>query len=193
MNNHILFATSNLHKLEEVRQIFPRHFTIDGLDSIDFREEIPETHDTIAENAVEKVEFIARYTDHPVFAEDSGLIVEALDGAPGVHSARYAGPEKSDKKNILKLLAELGESDDRKAYFLTVIAYLDAERELHTFEGRIEGKITRRPAGTGGFGYDPVFMPDGYSRTFGELSGEVKNKISHRRRALDKMLVYLRL
>lgn len=193
MNNHLLFATSNLHKLEEVRKIFPGHFTIDGLDSIDFEEEIPETHDTIAENAVEKVEFIAQFTDRPVFAEDSGLVVEALGGAPGVHSARYAGPEKSDEKNILKLLAELGGNDDRKAYFITVIAYLDAERRLHTFEGRIEGKITRRPAGTGGFGYDPVFLPDGYSRTFGELSGEVKNKISHRRRALDKMLVYLRL
>lgn len=192
MAKHLLFATSNIYKLQEVRSIIGEEYVIDGLDSIAFSDEIPETGDTIEENAIQKVNYIADYTDLAVFAEDTGLIVPALGGAPGVHSARYAGDQKSDQDNIAKLMQELEEhGKDRRAYFQTVLAYRDPAGEVHTFTGEVQGRIIDVPRGTRGFGYDPVFVPDGYEQTFAELGEDIKNRISHRRQALDRFRGYL--
>jgi len=191
MINHLLFATSNPHKIKEVRKILNGMFSIDGLDSVDFQGEIPETQDTIERNAIQKVEFISQYTEKPVFAEDTGLVVEALGGAPGVHSARYAGEEKSATNNMEKLLRELSDHNDRKAHFKTVIAFRDEHGNIHTFTGKVSGSITLKPRGDKGFGYDPVFQPEGYLETFGEMGDEIKNTISHRRHALEKFIAFL--
>lgn len=192
MNNQLIFATSNAHKLSEVRKILAGKFEIDGLDTLSFQGEIPETRDTIAGNAIQKVEFIAEYTNRPVFAEDTGLIVPALDGAPGVHSARYAGAQKSDADNIRKLLSQMEiYPDNRHAYFKTVVAFRAASGRIHTFTGEVHGVITTETLGTGGFGYDPVFRPEGYDLTFAQLDEEIKNTISHRRRAMDRFIGFL--
>ena len=193
MPERLLFATSNTHKLEEVRNILGARYIVEGLDSIAFSGEIPETSPTIEGNAVEKVEFIARFTAQPVFAEDTGLIVPALDGAPGVYSARYAGDHKSDKDNMAKLLRELQDkSKDRRAYFQTVLAFRDAGGKVTTFNGEVHGKIAHSPHGDKGFGYDPVFIPDGWEETFAQLGDDIKNTISHRRKALDQFVAFLK-
>ena len=193
MPNHIIFATSNPHKLEEARAILDQDYIVEGLDSMGFTGEIPETGDTIAANAILKVEYISDYTTHAVFAEDTGLIVPALDGAPGVYSARYAGEHKSDADNIAKLLRELEpKGDDRRAYFQTVLAYRDPKGQILTFSGEAHGQIAQSPRGTKGFGYDPVFIPDGYELTFAELGDQLKNRISHRRKAIDQFTNYLK-
>lgn len=192
MFEKLLFATSNPHKLKEVRQIFRNIFIIEGLDSIGFTEEIPETKDTIEENALQKVEYITSRTSLPVFAEDTGLIIKSLNGAPGVHSARYAGPGKSDQENVSKLLADLEGISDRRAYFLTVVAFHDHQGSPRIFKGRIDGTIGHHPKGDHGFGYDPVFIPDGYQETFAELDASIKNKISHRRKAFDRFYNFLK-
>ncbi len=193
MPERLLFATSNAHKLEEVRNIIGARYIVEGLDSIAFSGEIPETSPTIEGNAVEKVEFVAQFTAQPVFAEDTGLIVPALDGAPGVYSARYAGDHKSDKDNIAKLLRELQEkSRDRRAYFQTVLAFRDVGGKVITFTGEVHGKIAPSPRGDMGFGYDPVFIPDGWEETFAQLGDDIKNTISHRRKALDLFVAFLK-
>lgn len=193
MPKHMLFATSNPHKLEEVRAILNRDYAINGLDSLKFEDEIPETGDTIAANAIQKVEYIATYTTDAIFAEDTGLIVPALNGAPGVYSARYAGEHKSDEDNISKLLRELeSQGTDRRAYFQTVLAFRDPEGRILTFTGEVHGQIAHSPRGTKGFGYDPVFIPDGYELTFAELGDDVKNRISHRRQAIDQFTSFLK-
>lgn len=191
MNNHLLFATSNPNKLHEVRQILRGSYIIDGLDSINFQGEIPETQDTIEGNAIQKVEFISKYTNRPVFAEDTGLVVEALEGEPGVHSARYAGQGKSSQDNMEKLLHQLSGHSDRKAHFKTVIAFIDKNGNINTFTGQVFGVITHIPRGKKGFGYDPVFQPEGYEETFSEMAEEIKNTISHRRNAMEKFIAFL--
>src|SRR5690606_3620860 len=193
MNNQLLFATSNPHKLQEVRSILDSSFIIDGLDSLEFEGEIPETQDTIEGNAIQKVNFISQYTTVAVFAEDTGLIVPQLGGAPGVYSARYAGEQKSDQDNMAKLLAALdNQSYDRKAYFRTVIAYRDPEGGISTFTGEAHGRISTTSKGDKGFGYDPVFIPDGYDLTFAELGEDIKNRISHRGKALARFIDFLK-
>lgn len=190
MLEKLLFATSNVHKLKEVRQIFKEIYIIEDLDSIGFTQEIPETKDTIEGNALQKVEFITQYTHLPVFAEDTGLIVDALGGAPGVHSARYAGPGKSDHENVKKLLSDLKDISNRKAHFLTVVAFHDHKNKPRIFRGRIDGTIIDHPRGSKGFGYDPIFIPEGYNETFAELDSRTKNEISHRRKAFDLFFQY---
>ncbi len=192
MDNQLIFATSNVHKLNEVRKILAGKFEIEGLDAISFQGEIPENQDTIEGNAIQKVEFIAGYTNRPVFAEDTGLIVPVLNGAPGVHSARYAGAQKSDTDNVRKLLSQMEiHPNHRQAHFKTVIAYRSSNGTIHTFSGEVHGVITTEALGTGGFGYDPVFRPEGYELTFAQLDEEIKNTISHRRRAMDRFIGFL--
>lgn len=192
MNKHLLFATSNPHKLQEVRKILDHIYTVDGLDSLNFKGDIPETQNTIEGNAIQKVKYISDYTDRAVFAEDTGLLVDTLDGAPGVYSARYAGDQKSAQDNMNKLLRELESHSKRNAHFKTIVAYLDNSGKLSTFEGIMNGEITKVPRGEKGFGYDPIFQPQGYDKTFGELDEEIKNTISHRGKAMEKFLAFLK-
>lgn len=168
----------------------PQAINLLSLYDIHFSEEIAETAATIEGNALLKAKTIAEKFDTNCFADDSGLLVDALNGAPGVYSARYAGEQKNDRDNIAKLLSELKDKDNRKAHFKTVMALVLDGKE-YVFEGRVTGTITRDLRGNNGFGYDPVFMPDGYSKTFAEMSFEEKNSISHRKIALKKLLDFL--
>lgn len=161
-----------------------------SLYEIDFTDEIAETAVTIEGNALLKAKTIARKFDTNCFADDSGLLVDALNGAPGVYSARYAGEQKNDRDNVNKLLSELKGLDNRKAQFKTVMALVLNGKD-YLFEGTVNGTITTELRGSNGFGYDPVFMPDGYSKTFAEMSLEEKNSISHRKIALKKLLEFL--
>ena len=186
----IVFATANRHKLDEVRALLPDNIHIQGLTDIGFTGDIPETEVTLEGNALLKARYICELFHIPCFADDTGLEVEALNGAPGVYSARYAGAEGSQevraKANIDKLLCELTGKINRKARFRTVIAYIDTNGNSHIFEGVVDGSIIETPAGVEGFGYDPVFMPDGYDVTFAQMSLSEKNLISHRARAFQK-------
>src|SRR5690625_2394868 len=166
MAEKLLFATSNPHKLREVREIFKDQYQIVGLDSIGFDQEIPETQGTIEGNAAQKARYLAGHTRLPVFAEDTGLLVDALDGAPGVHSARYAGFGSSDKENVEKLLEDMEGLNDRNAHFLTVVAYYDHQNEPVLFHVKIEGKIIYQPRGTQGCGYESDFMLEEYEKSF---------------------------
>ena len=192
----LLFATRNQHKIQEITKMLVSNnmeelLKLQGLDSIDCLEEIPETHETIIENAIEKATYIAEKYNVDCFAEDSGLEVDALDGAPGVHSAHYAGAHRDDVDNLDLVLTNMEGKTNRTARYRTVIAlYLNGS--IHTFEGTVEGRITEKRIGAGGFGYDPIFMPDGYETTFGILSSDIKNKISHRYVATMKFLAFLR-
>ena len=193
----IAFATNNEHKLAEIRQMLGGSIEVLSLADIGCHADIPETGSTLEENALQKARYVYDNYGISVFADDTGLEVDALGGAPGVYSARYAGGEGHDSEaNMAKLLAELGENNNRRARFRTVIALLEktdgaAEPRLTTFEGVVEGEITRTRSGSEGFGYDPVFRPDGYGQTFAELGMEVKNAISHRARAVKKLADYL--
>lgn len=190
----IVFATNNPHKLSEIRSILGNNVEVLSLSDIGCHDEIPETGSTLEANALQKAEYIYNKYGVSVFADDTGLEVESLGGAPGVHTARYAGEEQNTEANVNKLLYELGENNNRKARFLTVIALILKEPEgtiTKTFEGIIEGIITKGRRGTDGFGYDPVFQPDGYSETFAELGVDVKNSISHRAKATNKLAAYL--
>ena len=190
----IVFATNNPHKLSEIRSILGNNVEVLSLSDIGWHDEIPETGSTLEANALQKAEYIYNKYGVSVFADDTGLEVESLGGAPGVHTARYAGEEQNTEANVNKLLYELGENNNRKARFLTVIALILKEPEgtiTKTFEGIIEGIITEGRRGTDGFGYDPVFQPDGYSETFAELGVDVKNSISHRAKATNKLAAYL--
>ena len=187
----LIFASNNPHKLEEVCAILaPTGLTIGSLNEVGFTGEVEETGTTFEENARIKVEAIYQATGENCFADDSGLEVEALDGRPGVYSARFAGEHGNHRANNERLLAELQGKSDRKACFKTVIALL-WEGEFHFFEGRVDGTITSSPRGETGFGYDPVFVPEGYDQTFAEMPPELKNSISHRKRALMKMTEFL--
>lgn len=187
----IIFATGNRNKLKEANQILGSSFELITPADIGITEDIPETSDTIKGNAIQKAEYLFSKTGNPCFADDTGLEVDALNGAPGVYSARYAGEGKKSSDNMHKLLTELHGTTERTAQFRTTIALILKNGELHTFDGIIKGSITTTEKGTGGFGYDPIFMPDGYDKTFAELSDEEKNKISHRGLAMKKLQEFL--
>ena len=186
----LIFATHNQNKVEEVKAVFKEH-NIKSLADVSYHNEIDETAKTFEGNALLKAKHIYEVFKTPVFADDSGLEVVALDGAPGIYSARYAGAEKNHKKNNAKLLGALVQTTNRKAQFKTVIAYVDANTEI-CFEGIVKGQIATALSGTGGFGYDPLFIPEGYSETFGTLPREIKLKLSHRTRAIYALLNYLK-
>ncbi|MBO7437709.1 MAG: non-canonical purine NTP diphosphatase [Bacteroidaceae bacterium] len=187
----LVFATNNAHKLEEVRQILGDRFKVLSLNDIGCHEDIPETADTFQGNALQKARYVKEHYGYDCFADDTGLEVKALDGAPGVHSARYAGDHDSEA-NMTKLLHELEKKSDRSAQFRTVIALILNGQEV-LFEGIVTGQIaTERHYGDGGFGYDPIFVPDGYTETFSQMSSQGKNLISHRGRAVRKLADYLK-
>ncbi|MBF0576649.1 non-canonical purine NTP diphosphatase [Dysgonomonas sp. GY617] len=187
----LIFSTNNEHKLEEVRAKLGKYYDILSLKDLGDDTDVPETGDTLEENAMIKADYLWNTYHKNCFADDTGLEVEALDNAPGVYSARYAGEHKSSEDNVAKLLKELEGKDNRKARFRTVIALiLDGKRYL--FEGTIEGVITTSPKGTSGFGYDPVFQANGYDKTFAELTLEDKNTISHRAKAVEQLVLFLR-
>ena len=185
----IVFATNNKNKLKEVQAQLPDEIKLISLKDIGCYEDIPETQKTIEGNAIQKANYIKMKYNKDCFADDTGLEVMALNGAPGVHSARYAGPEKNSKKNIEKLLSSLEKTANRSAQFKTVIA-LHYKGELIQFEGICEGKITRAAKGSGGFGYDPIFKPSVKDKTFAELTLKEKNEIGHRGIAVAKLIAF---
>ncbi len=188
----LVFATNNAHKLSEIRAIMPEDISILSLADIDCHDDIPETADTLEGNALIKARYVYRRYGLDCFADDTGLEVEALDGAPGVHTARYAYADRHDPEaNTRKLLAELAGKDNRRAAFRTVVALIEGGRE-QLFEGRVDGEIAPGERGTEGFGYDPVFMPEDTGRTFAELGVAAKNAISHRARAVAALCRYLK-
>ena len=188
----IVFATNNQHKLSEIRQILGDRVEVLSLKDINCDVDIPETGTTLEANALQKAQYIYDHYQMNVFADDTGLEVDALDGAPGVYSARYAGGEGHDSEaNMAKLLRELGENNNRRARFRTVIALI-IQGQVYEFEGVVDGEIIRERRGGEGFGYDPIFQPEGYDKTFAELGVEVKNQISHRARATQKLVEYLK-
>ena len=188
----IVFATNNQHKLEEVRAILGDRFDIRSLDDIGCKADIPETGKTFSENALQKARFVKKYYGFDCFADDSGLEVAALDGAPGVHSARYASEAGHDSEaNNAKLLEQMEGKTDRKADFKTVIAFIQGT-DVHFFEGQVDGTIITERRGTNGFGYDPLFVPNGYEQTFAEMDPQTKNQISHRARAVQKFADFLK-
>ena len=187
----IVFATNNPNKLEEVQAQLPKEIKLISLGDIGCTEDILETQNTIEGNAIQKANYIKSKYNLNCFADDTGLEVETLDGAPGVHSARYAGPQKSSKDNMNKLLFALKNKANRQAQFKTVIA-LHYNSKLLLFEGICKGEITQEKVGTGGFGYDPIFKPLGKQKTFAELSMSEKNKIGHRGRAIAQLIQYFK-
>lgn len=187
----ICFATNNKKKIEEVMAALGHGFTIVSLEEIGCHEELPETGDTLDHNAFQKARYVFDHYGVDCFADDTGLEVEALDGAPGVYSGRYAGEPRSDERNIEKLLQEMHGITNRKARFRTVIALIQGGKE-YAFEGVADGEIIKEKTGSGGFGYDPVFKPTGYDKTFAELSMEEKNQISHRGKAVQALIKFLK-
>lgn len=182
----LLFATNNQHKLKEVREILGRGIEVLSLADFGISEDIPETADTLVGNAAQKARFIHERTGMDCFADDTGLEINGLDGRPGVYSARYAGEGCSFDDNVNKVLEEMKEISDREAAFRCVICLIYQDKE-YFFEGYIPGRITEEKKGTAGFGYDPIFLPDGYNQTFAEMPPYLKNGISHRGRAVEKM------
>lgn len=198
----IVFATNNAHKLKEIREILGNSFEVVSLAEIGCHEDIPETGKTLEENALQKAQYVYDHYHISCFADDTGLEVEVLDGAPGVHSARYAeGTDHNSEANMAKLLRELDGKDNRKARFRTVIALIEKKDvcpcgctsipQIHRFEGIVEGRIATEKHGSEGFGYDPLFVPEGYDKSFAELGEHVKNTISHRARVVAKLAEYL--
>lgn len=187
----LVFATHNAHKLEEIRAIL-KEYNILGLNDINCHTDIIEDASTLEGNAIIKANFVTNIYNINCFADDTGLEVEALDGAPGVYSARYAGENCSYQDNVIKLLDALKDIENRKARFRTVIA-LNLDGKQYTFEGIVNGIITKEQHGEKGFGYDPIFLPDGYDMTFAEMPLEIKNKISHRGIATQKLIEFLKL
>ena len=206
----IVFATNNEHKLSEIRSILGESIEVLSLKDIGCNEDIPETGKTLEENALQKAQYVYNHYHIDCFADDTGLEVDALNGAPGVYSARYASMARpvnggisavphDSEANMTRLLYELRENNNRHARFRTVIALIqkkdicpnDSVQETHQFEGIVEGEIIRERRGGEGFGYDPIFQPDSYDKTFAELGMEVKNQISHRARAVAKLCEYL--
>lgn len=188
----LVFATNNAHKLSEVHAMMGDTFEILSLEDLDCHDDIPETADTLSGNALMKAEYIAEKYHVNCFADDTGLVVDALGGAPGVHTARYAFPDRHDPvANTKKLLAELQGQPDRRAAFITAIALI-IDGQKHLFEGRVDGFIATEERGSEGFGYDPVFIPEDTGKTFAELGVVAKNKISHRARAIAKLCTFLK-
>ena len=186
----LVFATNNKHKLEEISHLLEGEAEIGSLAEIGCQEDIPEDHDTLEENALQKARYIKEHYGYDCFADDTGLEIEALDKRPGVYSARYAGPAKDSVENMKKVLREMEGISDRKACFRTVIALIQGKEE-HLFEGRVDGKILTAQQGEAGFGYDPIFYVPEFSCYSAELSPEQKNEISHRGKALKEMKKYI--
>lgn len=187
----ICFATNNENKLAEVQKMLPDTIKLKTLAQIGCNEELPETQTTLEGNARQKAQYVFEHFEINCFADDTGLEVEALNGEPGVYSARYAGEQRNNLDNIKLLLEKLQGQSNRKARFRTIITLI-LDGEYFDFEGVVEGKITEEVRGKEGFGYDPVFVPDGYNKTFAEMTSEEKNQISHRGKAIEKLVAYLR-
>ena len=187
--NQLILATHNEHKAQEFRDILPQ-YSVQTLADLEHNEEIEETATDLEGNSLIKAETIFKRYGHVVISDDSGLEVDALNGAPGVYSARYAGEPRNDQRNTEKLLDKLHGAFNRDAQFRTVITLMNAENSFQ-FEGIVSGTIAKSPRGKDGFGYDPVFVPEGYQQTFAELAADVKNKISHRANAIEKLLNFL--
>ena len=199
----IVFATNNQHKLQEIRDILGSEFEIVSLKDIGCDVDIPETGNTLEENAMQKAQYVYDHYNLSCFADDTGLEVEALNGEPGVHSARYAeGTDHDSEANMAKLLRNLEGKDNRKARFRTVIALIQKQdvcpcgctsiKKVNRFEGIVDGSIATEKHGTAGFGYDPIFVPEGYDKSFAELGESIKNGISHRAGAVAKLAEYLK-
>lgn len=188
----IVFCTQNKHKVAEVARVAGQHLEFVTLNDIGFTRDIPEPFDTLEENARTKAETVYSEYHIPCFSEDSGLFTEALQGEPGVRSARYAGASANSSQNIELLLKRLEHNPNRKAYFKTVIAFCH-QHQIHYFSGECHGTLLEKPRGEEGFGYDPIFVPDGDKRTFAEMSLDEKNLFSHRRKAMDAFLKYLNI
>ncbi len=199
----IVFATNNQHKLQEIRDILGSEFEIVSLKDIGCDVDIPETGNTLEENAMQKAQYVYDHYNLSCFADDTGLEVEALNGEPGVHSARYAeGTDHDSEANMAKLLRNLEDKDNRKARFRTVIALIQKQdvcpcgctsiKKVNRFEGIVDGSIATEKHGSAGFGYDPIFVPEGYDKSFAELGESIKNGISHRARAVAKLAEYLK-
>jgi XTP/dITP diphosphohydrolase len=186
----LVFATNNHNKLKEVQSLMPQHIKLLSLKDIGCFEDIPETQDSIEANAIQKANFVKKHYGYDCFADDTGLEVEALHGAPGVYSARYAGKQRNANNNMNKLLNELEPHLNRAALFKTVIA-LHLNGELKTFTGICKGEITTTKEGDNGFGYDPIFKSNGYNQTFAEMDLKLKNSIGHRGKAISKLILFL--
>ena len=186
----LVFATSNANKVKEIQHIMGAAYNFLSLDDIECTEDIPETQATIKGNALQKARYVYQKYGKNCFAEDTGLLIESLNGAPGVYSARYAGPQKSASDNMNKVLKQLQNVENRQAYFKTVIALIIDGQE-HTFEGRVDGEILLDRRGEGGFGYDPIFKPKESNQSFAEMSATQKDQISHRARATAKLKIFL--
>jgi len=186
----IIFASSNQNKAKEIQAVLPEEFIIKTLFDLGIHDEIPETADTLDGNALLKAQFVADKWKLPCFSDDSGLEIEALNNEPGVYSARYAGPQRNDDENMNLVLEKLQNETNRKACFKTVIALIIDGKTL-IFEGKVDGIIRRDKKGNHGFGYDPIFEPEGLGKTFAEMNIEEKSNYSHRKRAVDKMISYL--
>ena len=186
----LVFASNNKNKIQEIQALVPNTIQIISLEDIGCTEDIPETADTIEGNAILKANYVTSNYGYDCFADDTGLEVEALNGAPGVYSARYAGEQKDANDNMDKLLSELKDKSNRKANFKTVIA-LNLNGKQNLFTGIINGKIIKEKIGTNGFGYDPIFVADGYEKTFAELTMEEKSTISHRGIAVKELILFL--
>lgn len=191
MNMELVFASNNEHKLSEISSILGDDFNVLSLKQIGCFDDIPEPWPSLEENALAKARYVYERFGLNCFADDTGLEVSALGGKPGVKSARYAGAGKNSSDNMQKLLAKLTGVENREARFRTVVALILNGNE-YLFEGIVNGMIALEPAGHGGFGYDPVFIPEGYDKTFGELSPDIKNTMSHRYRAIEKLVVFLK-
>lgn len=187
----ILIATNNKHKIEEIEPLLPDGINLITLRDLQFDQDIPETGKTLVENALQKARFIHERFNVNCFADDTGLEIDALDGRPGVYSARYAGPQCSPKDNVEKVLEEMVGVINRKARFITVIALIYNNKE-YLFEGKVEGEMLTSIHGAGGFGYDPIFLPEGQYMSFAEMPLEMKNKISHRALAVTKLVEFLK-
>ena len=188
----LVFASNNIYKLKEIRKLTGEGYEIRTLNDIGCIDELPETGDTIEENALQKARYVFDHFKINCFADDSGLEIDALNGEPGVHSAFYAGLPRNDENNIQWVLEKLKHVQNRKARFKTVIALIENDKQF-LFEGLLQGTIADVPRGSNGFGYDPIFIPEGDNRTLAELTADEKNKISHRGRAVAKLVQYLKV
>jgi len=186
----LVFATNNENKVNEVQSLLPSHITVLSLATIGCEEDIPETQPTIEGNAIQKAQYVKEHYGYDCFADDTGLEVNALNGEPGVFSARYAGLQRNADDNMNKLLSELEDKNDRSAHFKTVVALI-LNGEQHTFSGICEGSIIKEKKGEKGFGYDPIFMANGFKETFAEISLEEKNRVGHRGKAVQKLIGFL--
>jgi len=190
---NIVFATSNKNKIIELNKLLPKYsnIIIKNLKDVNIIEDIPETSNTIEGNAIQKAKYVFEKYGYNCFSEDTGLIIDSLNGEPGIYSARYAGKNRNSNDNMDKVLLNLKNKKSRNAHFKTVIA-LNISGQIFTFEGKVEGQITMSKIGISGFGYDPIFQPIGYSETFAELDIEGKNKISHRGKAVKKLIAFFK-